>query len=89
MLRRASSNEETYNDGRESMMESVRCTTTSCKVLAPNCKLWVVGEYSIPKFLEAEEDVPQRCVVCEELDLAGAVKEDIVICRPLARLYAS
>jgi hypothetical protein len=79
MLRRASSNEETYNDGRESMIESVRCTTTSWQVLAPNCKVWVVGEYSIPKFLKAEEDVPQRAVVCEELDLAGAVEENIVV----------
>lgn len=38
------------------------------------------GQYSIPNFLEAEEDVPQRAVMCEELDLARAVKQNIVIC---------
>jgi hypothetical protein len=79
MLRRASSNEETYSDGRESMIESVRCTTTSWGVLAPNCRVWVVGEYSIPKFLKTEEDVAQRAVVREELDLAGAVEENVVV----------
>jgi hypothetical protein len=39
------------------------------------------GEYSVPQFLKAEEDVAQGGVVCEELDLAGAVKEDVVICK--------
>jgi hypothetical protein len=38
------------------------------------------GQYSIPNFLEAEEDVPQGAVMCEELDLARTVKENIVIC---------
>jgi hypothetical protein len=61
------------------MIESVKCMTTSWKVLAPNCKPWVVGEYSIPKFLKTEEDIPQRSVVCEELDLAGAVEENIIV----------
>jgi hypothetical protein len=36
-------------------------------------------EYSVPKFLEAEEDVAQRGMVGEEFDLAGAVEEDVVI----------
>ena len=62
------------------MIESVKCTTTSWRVLASHCRYWVVGEYSIPKFLEAEEDVAQRRVRCEELDLPRAVKEYIVIC---------
>jgi hypothetical protein len=31
MLRKASSNEETYSDGRDRMIESVKCTTTSCE----------------------------------------------------------
>ena len=35
--------------------------------------------YSVPKLLEAEEDVPQRSVMREELDLAGAVEQDVVI----------
>ena len=55
-------------------------------VLAFSCQLWVVGEYSIPKFLKPEEDVPQRCVVCKELDLAGAVEEDIVVYQILTYL---
>jgi hypothetical protein len=37
-------------------------------------------QYSIPKFLEAKEDVPQGAVMCEELDLARTIKENIVIC---------
>lgn len=59
MLRRARSNDETYREGRESMMESVKCTTTSWSRLALGYRPWVVGEYSIPQFLKAEEDVPQ------------------------------
>jgi hypothetical protein len=38
------------------------------------------GHYSIPEFLEAEEDVPQRAMMCEELDLSGAVEEDVFVC---------
>lgn len=38
------------------------------------------GEYSVPEFLEAEEDVAERGVVREKLDLAGAVEEDVVVC---------
>lgn len=37
-------------------------------------------EYSVPKLLKAEEDVPQGSVMREELDLAGAVEQDVVIC---------
>ena len=37
------------------------------------------GHYSIPKFLKAEEDIPQRAMMCEELDLSGAVKENIFV----------
>jgi hypothetical protein len=51
MLRNARSKEETYSDGRERTIESVKCTTTSCERLALNCEPWVVGEYSIPEFL--------------------------------------
>jgi hypothetical protein len=56
------------------MIESVKCTTTSYVGLA--CCRWqrVVGEYSIPEFLKAKEDVPQRAVVCEELDLARTIE---------------
>ena len=62
------------------MIESVKCTTTSCAMLACCCTHWVVGEYSIPKFLEAKEDIAQRRVRGKELDLPRAVKEYIVIC---------
>lgn len=37
------------------------------------------GEYSVPQFLKAKEDVAEGGVVSEELDLAGTVEEDIVI----------
>jgi hypothetical protein len=47
--------------------------------LAWCCWQWVVGEYSIPKFLKAKEDVSQRAMVREELDLSRAVKQNIVI----------
>jgi hypothetical protein len=39
----------------------------------------VVGEYSIPKFLKAEEDIPQGAVVSEELDLTWAIEKNIVV----------
>jgi hypothetical protein len=58
MLRSASSNEDTYSDGRERTIESVRCKTTSCNGLAWCYGQRVVGEYSIPKFLKAKENVP-------------------------------
>jgi hypothetical protein len=41
------------------------------------------GQYSIPKFLKAEEDVAQRAVMCEELDLSRAIKENVVICHAI------
>jgi hypothetical protein len=59
MLRRARSSDETYSEGRERMIESVKCTTTSWRMLASHYRYWAVGEYSIPKFLEAEENVAQ------------------------------
>ena len=59
MLRRASSSEDTYNDGRERIIESVKCTTTSWRGLASCYKPWVEAEYSIPEFLKAKEDVAQ------------------------------
>jgi hypothetical protein len=34
---------------------------------------------SVPEFLQAEEYVSQRGVVREEFDLAGAIKENVVI----------
>jgi hypothetical protein len=48
--------------------------------LAWCCWQWVVGEYSIPKFLKAKEDVSQRAMVREELDLSRTVEQNIVIC---------
>lgn len=57
MLRKASKRDETYKDGRDSTMESVKCTTTSCTELVSSCKLRVEGEYSIPKFLKTKEDI--------------------------------
>ena len=62
------------------MIESVKCTTTSWALLAKYFTHRVVGEYSIPKLLEAEEDVAQRRMRCEQLDLPRTVKQDIVIC---------
>jgi len=50
-------------------------------LLASSCKAWVVGEYSIPQFMKAEEDVPQRPMVREEFDLAWTVKQNVVICK--------
>jgi hypothetical protein len=47
------------------------------------------GQYSIPDFLEAEEDVPQRAMMCEELDLSGAVEEDVVVCGCISICSAS
>lgn len=35
---------------------------------------------SVPKFLQAEEDISQRRMVREEFDLARAIEEYIIIC---------
>jgi hypothetical protein len=39
----------------------------------------VVGADSVPEFLEFEEDVPQRGMMCEDLDLARTVKQNIIL----------
>src|SRR5215471_7235968 len=36
---------------------------------------------SVPKLFNLEEDFSERGVVCEKLDLTGAIEKDIVICR--------
>lgn len=59
MLRKANKREETYRDGLDRMTESVKCTTTSYEKSGLCCKPWAMGEYSIPEFLKAEEDVAQ------------------------------
>ena len=37
------------------------------------------GADSVPEMLEAEEDVVEGSMVCEQLDLPGAVEEDVVV----------
>jgi hypothetical protein len=48
-----------------------------------------VGEYSIPKFLKAKEDVSQRAMVCEELNLSRTVEQNIVIYMDISTCFLS
>jgi len=35
---------------------------------------------SVPKLLKSEEDVAQRIMMCEQLDLPWTIKQDIIVC---------
>ena len=45
---------------------------------------------SVPKLFDLMEDARKSLVVCEELDLAWTVKEDVAVCRcsaPTPRVF--
>ena len=85
MARRLSSSVDRYSDGCVRQNESARFRATSWRreVMLVRARKegrkGAVGADSIPELLDPEEDVAQRGVVREQLDLAGAVKEHVIV----------
>jgi hypothetical protein len=93
MLRKARRRAEMYMDGCVSTYESVRCSTTSYNKFSVSTQsgtqqLGVVTHQgradSVPELLKTEEDISERAMMREKLDLAWAVEDNIIIYKAIS-----
>lgn len=76
-----------YMDGRVRLYESTRWITINLKSQFffsssssfAGQREGSVGAHSIPEFLNPEEDIPQRRMMREDLDLTGTIEDDIIL----------
>ena len=73
---------DTYRDGCVTQMESERWTQTNWQTVSRGQEGPVAGiEQTYPEtnLLEFVKDIPERVVMGVELNLAGAVKENVIL----------